>query len=194
MARISAARDAVLATSYDFGHLRRLVDVGGGRGSLLCALLGVYPHLQGVLFERPGVAEGAREQLLKAGLTGRCEVVAGDFFEAVPPGGDAYLLSWILHDWDDELALRILANCRKGMDDGARMLVIELVVPAPDEPGAAAVQRLVRQTDLEMLTVVGGRERTAKEYGQLFTRAGFELTRIVPLERMPWSVMEGTIA
>jgi hypothetical protein len=191
MSRISAARDAVLAASYDFRSFHRLVDVGGGHGSLLCAVLGTHPQLQGVLFDRPSVIDGAHERLLKAGLADRCVTLAGDFLEAVPPGGDAYLLSWILHDWDDELALRILVNCRRAMDEGACLLVVELLVPAPDEPGAPDAIRLVKKTDLEMLTVVGGRERTAAEYGELLKRAGFELTRIIPLKGMPWSLMEG---
>ena len=168
MARISAARDAALAGAYEFGDLQRLVDVGGGHGGLLCALLAQHPQLRGVVFDLPGVVEGARERLLEAGLAERCEAIAGDFLEAVPPGGDAYLLSWILHDWDDETALRILVNCRAAMDDAARLLVVELVVPAADDPAPApSVTRLVKQTDLEMLAVVGGRERTAAEYGEL---------------------------
>jgi len=192
MSRVSTLRDAVLAGAYDFGDIRRLVDVGGGDGSLLRAVLARHPHLQGVVFDQPGVVEVARERLLEAGLDERCEAVAGDFMEAVPPGGDAYLLSWILHDWDDETALRILRNCRAAMNDAARLLVVELVVPAADDPAPApGVVRIVRQTDLEMLAVVGGRERTAAEYGELLAQAGFSLARIVPLEGMPWCVMEG---
>ena len=191
MSRISAARDAVLAGAYEFGDLQRLVDVGGGHGGLLCALLAQHPQLRGVVFDLPGVVEGARERLLEAGLAERCEAIAGDFLEAVPPGGDAYLLSWILHDWDDETALRILVNCRAAMDDAARLLVVELVVPAADDPAAPSVTRLVRQTDLEMLAVVGGRERTEAEYSELLAQAGFSLARILPLEGMPWCVMEG---
>jgi DNA-binding transcriptional ArsR family regulator len=192
MSRISAARDAVLARAYDFGDIRRLVDVGGGHGGLLCALLARHPHLQGVVFDLPGVVEVAREKLLEAGLAQRCETVTGDFLEAVPPGGDAYLLSWILHDWDDETALHILRNCRSAMNDAARLLVVELVVPATDDPAPApGVTRLVRQTDLEMLAVVGGRERTAAEFSELLAQAGFDLARILPLEGMPWSVIEG---
>jgi hypothetical protein len=192
MARVSALRDAVLAGAYDFGAVQRLVDVGGGHGGLLCALLARHPHLQGVVFDLPSVVEGARERLLKAGLGDRCEAIAGDFLEAVPPGGDAYLLSWILHDWDDETALRILVNCRAAMSDAARLLVVELVVPAADDPAPApGVVRLVKQTDLEMLAVVGGRERTAAEYGELLARAGLSLGRILPLEGMPWSLIEG---
>jgi hypothetical protein len=192
MSRISTLRDAVLANAYDFGDIQRLVDVGGGHGALLCALLARHPHMQGVVFDLPSVVEGAREQALKAGLADRCEATAGDFLEAVPPGADAYLLSWILHDWDDETALRILLNCRAAMSDAARLLVVELVVPAADDPAPApGVARLAKQTDLEMLAVVGGRERTAAEYGELLARAGFCLTRVLPLEGMPWSLVEG---
>jgi len=192
MSRISAARDAGLAGAYEFGDLQRLVDVGGGHGALVCAVLTWHPHLQGVVFDLPGVVSGAEERLLEAGLADRCEVIAGDFLEAVPPGGDAYLLSWILHDWDDETALRILRNCRAAMDDDARLLLVELIVPAADDQTSApGVARLVKQTDLEMLAVVGGRERTAAEYRELLAQAGFSLARILPLDGMPWSVMEG---
>jgi hypothetical protein len=194
MARISGVRDAAVAGTYDFSHIGCLVDVGGGGGSLLRAVLGAYPQLRGVLFDQPGVVDGAREPLRQAGLAERCEVIGGDFLEAVPTGGDAYVLSWILHDWDDQTVVRILAHCRRAMDDAARLLVVELVVPAPDEPGAPQVMRLIRQTDLEMLTVVGGRERTATEYAGLFAGAGLQLTRVVPLKGMPWSVMEGAAA
>lgn len=191
MSRVSAARDAVLAGAFDFGDIGRLVDVGGGQGGLLCAVLARHPHLRGVVFDLPGVIAVARERLLEAGLAERCEAIAGDFLEAVPPGGDAYLLSWILHDWDDETALRILGNCRAAMSDAARLLVLELIVPAADDPAPApGVTRLVRQTDLEMLAVVGGRERTAAEYSELLAQAGFSLSRILPLEGMPWCVME----
>ena len=156
MSRISAARDAVLAGSYEFGDLQRLVDVGGGHGALLCTVLARHPQMQGVVFDLPSVVEGARERLLASGLSERCEAIAGDFLEAVPPGGDAYLLSWILHDLDDETALRILVNCRAAMSDAARLLVVELIVPAADDPAPApGVVRLVKQTDLEMLAVVG---------------------------------------
>lgn len=192
MARVGAARDRAVAAAVDFSTAERVVDVGGGRGGLLRALLGDSPHLRGVVFDLPAVIEGAREQLAEAGLAERCQTVAGDFRQAVPSGGDAYLLSWVLHDWDDATALRILGNCRAAMQQGARLLVVEMVVPEPGEPNAAVFERLVRQTDLEMLAVVGGRERTAAEYEELLTESGFTLDRIVPLEGMPWSVIEGS--
>ena len=192
MARVGAARDRAVATAVDFSTVDCLVDVGGGRGGLLCALLAVCPHLRGVVFDLPTVIGGTREQLRQAGFAERCEAIAGDFREAVPPGGDAYLLSWILHDWDDATALRILGNCRAAMEEGSRLLVVEMVVPEPSQPNAAVFERLVRQADLEMLAVVGGRERTAAEYEGLFTDSSFALSRILPLEGMPWSVIEGS--
>jgi hypothetical protein len=140
------------------------------------------------------VIQGTRDSLADAGLIDRCEATAGDF-EAVPAGGDAYVLSWILHDWDDESAVRILANCRAAMGDAGRLLAIELVVPTDDEPPSSPeVQWLLRTADIEMLAVVGGRERTAAEYRELYATAGFELTRILSLEPMAWSVIEGTPA
>jgi len=160
--------------------------------AVYCALLAARPHLRGVVFDLPAVIEGTREQLRQAGFAERCEAIAGDFREAVPAGGDAYLLSWILHDWADATALRILGNCRAAMEKGSRLLVVEMVVPGPSRPNAAVFERLVRQADLEMLAVVGGRERTAAEYEELFTDSSFALSGIVPLEGMPWSVIEGS--
>jgi len=193
MSRVAAANAAAIVRTYDFSQVNRLVDVGGGHGVLACAVLEANPHMHGVVFDLPGVIEGARTRVTEAGLTDRCELVAGDFFEAVPAGGDAYVLSWILHDWDDQSALRILANCRAAMGDAGRLLVIELIVPSDDERQRSPdIEWLVKTTDIEMLAVVGGRERTAAEYGELFAAAGFELTRIVPLAPTAWSVIEGS--
>jgi O-methyltransferase domain/Dimerisation domain len=191
MARISAARDQAVLASLDFGRFRCVVDVGGGQGGLLLALLAAYPDVQGVLFDLPGVIETARELVRQAGLEERCKTIAGDFREAVPPGGDAYVLSWILHDWDDPAAKGILRRCREAVAKGASLLVVEMVVPEENQPGADALRRLVRQTDLEMLAVVGGRERTAVEFQELLASTGFAVNRFVPLTGMPWSVIEG---
>ena len=137
--------------------------------------------------------EGTRARLADAGLADRCEAVAGDFFDSVPAGGDAYLLSWILHDWDDQSAARILANCRAAIRDGGRLLAIELVVPSnSDQHQSPDVERLVKTSDMEMLAIVGGRERTVAEYRELYASAGFTLTRILPLDSLPWDVIEGT--
>ncbi len=192
MARVGAARDRAVAAAVDLAGVDLLVDVGGGEGLTLSALLSVHPHLRGVVFDLPVVVQSARERLSQAGLADRGEAIAGDFREEVPAGGDAYLLSWILHDWDDATALRILGKCRAAMRAEARLLVVEMVVPDPGQPQAAVLERLVRQADLEMLAVVGGRERTAAEYERLLADSGFALDRIVPLEGMPFSVIEGS--
>ena len=195
---MSAASSFVAAAfvgSYGFEGIRRLVDVGGGHGTLMRAVLDAHPHVQGVVLDLPGVVEGTRARLAEWGLTERCEAVAGDFFDAVPPGGDAYVLSWILHDWDDRSAGRILANCREAMGDHGRLLAIELVVPPPGRRHASPdIERLVRTTDIEMLAIVGGRERTAAQYGELYAASGFELTRTLALQPSAWSVIEGSPA
>jgi hypothetical protein len=130
--------------------------------------------MRGILFDLPQALGGASAALAATSVAARCTLVAGDFFEAVPPGGDAYLLSGILHDWDDERAHLILTNCHRAMAPGGRVLVLDLVVPPARVPPAVAF------LDLNMHVLARGRERTAAEFGVLFAGAGFELTRVVP--------------
>jgi hypothetical protein len=165
-----------VATGYDFSGFGTVVDVGGGRGALAVELLRAYPHLRGVVFDQPAVSADAREAIEAAGLTGRCQVVGGDFFVAVPDGGDAYLLKYVLHDWDDERSVAILRACRRAIPSSGRLLVVELLVPPGNAPSFAKTQ------DVNMLINLGGRERTEAEYRQLFAGAGFDLTRIVPVQ------------
>lgn len=165
--------DAV-AAAYDFSGCERIVDVAGGRGSLLAAILRAYPALHGTLFDQPHVAPGAQEYLAAAGLADRCDVVAGDFFASIPPGADAYLLKRVIHDWDDERAVRILRHCREAMPPTGRLLVIETVIPPGNGPSIGKV------LDLQMLVHQGGKERTEAEYRALLTDAGFDLTQVVP--------------
>jgi len=150
------------------------VDVGGGTGTLLAAVLGKCPDATGVLFDLPEVAEQAQPAIGAAGLAGRCEILAGDFFESVPEGGDAYVLSWILHDWDDERAEAILRNCRAACAPGAHLVIVETILPPGDEPHFGKV------LDVAMLVVTGGRERTEAEYAGLLERAGFRFSAAVP--------------
>ena len=166
---------AAVTVAYDFGAFRRLVDVGGGYGILLSAILAATPALRGVLFDRPEVVERARERLAAEAVLARCDVVAADFFTSVPAGGDAYVLSRVIHDWDDAAAIQILTRCREAMPDGATLLLVEAVLPrrAREQPGAVHM-------DLHMLTLLHGRERTVREFQAVLAAAGLELRRVVP--------------
>jgi SAM-dependent methyltransferase len=172
MAGRAARETAAVVAAYDFTRARRVVDVGGGDGVLLEAVLRAAPGVDGVLFDRPFVADRARERLAGAGLGARCECVGGDFFDAVPAGADHYVLSRVLHDWDDEPAGRILAACRRALPAGGRLLVVEALLPerAADAPGAITM-------DLHMLVLLGARERTEAEYRALLATAGLRLAR-----------------
>ena len=167
------ATEAVLA-AYDFGRFRRVVDVGGGRGGLLAALLARHPEMRGVLFDLPHVVTGAAGRLREAGVADRCEVMGGDFFVAVPDGGDAYVLRAVLHDWEDTEATAILTSCRRAIAAGGRLLVIEWAVGPPNEGYGG------KFSDLNMLVAAGGQERSPEEYGSLFAAAGFRLTDVFP--------------
>ena len=150
-----------------------MVDVGGGQGGLLSAILAANPEVRGVLFDLPHVAAMAQQHLESAGLASRSLASAGDFFKEVPPGGDLYLLRKVIHDWDDENARRILRACRAALADSARLLIVEMVIPDDNAP---AYGKLL---DLLMLVYSGGRERTEQEYRMLLESAGFSLARII---------------
>lgn len=177
MDALTGAVNASVVAAYDFSRFATLVDVGGGYGALLAGILRATPRLRGTLFEIPPVLEGARERIAAAGLAERCEVVAGDAFAAVPGGGDAYILKWILHDWDDASSTTLLTNCRAAMGAGGTLLIVERVIAERATPAAGATAFL---SDLNMLLLTGGRERTEAEYRALLAAAGFALVRIVP--------------
>ena len=169
---------------YDFSGIDRLVDVAGGHGAVLTAILRRYPHMHGVLFDLDHVIAGARPRIQAQGLQSRCDTESGDFFKAVAAGGDAYIMKHIIHDWDDERAAVILRNIRTAMGGKrGRVILLESVLPAGNTPDPGKL------IDLEMLLMPGGRERTAGEFGALFAEAGFELTRILPTAS-PLSVIE----
>jgi hypothetical protein len=180
------ATDPVLAV-YDFSGFGRIVDVGGGHGALLAAVLQSAPDAQGVLFDLPSVVEGARPVLDAAGVADRCTVSAGSFMDAVPEGGDAYLLKTIIHDWDEETALLILGTVRAAMGAGAKLLLLEMVLPQH------ASSHFGTMLDLEMLVNAGGKERTRAEYSNLLARAGFRLQRVIETAG-PLSIVEATPA
>jgi hypothetical protein len=169
---------------YEWDQVGTLVDIGGGEGHLLATILEAHPNVQGVLFDQPSVALLAERQLTERGLGSRMRAEGGDFFESVPTGGDAYMITAVIHDWDDESAVRILRNIRAAGGDGGKLLVVEMVVPPGNEFGYG------KFSDIEQLACFAGRERTEKEFRELFARAGFELSRIVPTAG-PSSIIEG---
>jgi len=173
--------------AYDFSGIGTLVDVAGGHGQVLMAILHKHPQMRGILFDVAHVIEGARPRIEQAGLGARCTTATGDFFKAVPEGGDAYIMKHIIHDWDDDRAAAILQNIKRGMKPGGRVILLETVLAAANQPDFGKL------IDLEMLLLPGGRERTADEFRALFARAGFPAVRIIPT-RSPLSVIEARTA
>ncbi len=173
-----------VVTAYDYSSFRTVVDVGGAHGSLIRAILRRNPALRGILFDLPPVIQGAHEPIAEAGLAERCALVAGDFFTAVPSGADAYMLKFILHDWDDDHCVQILGNCRRAIRPTGRVLVVDQVLAPGNAPSFGKI------LDLEMLTILTGRERTEEEFAALFRASGFRLTRVVPTAS-PLSIIEG---
>ena len=172
MKDISTADSPVIASSYDYSVFKTLVDVAGGLGTLLGAILDRTPSLHGIVFEMPHVVEQIKREDSLRKWSGRCEPVAGSFFDSVPPS-DGYIMKHILHDWEDEPASRILAACRKAILPGGKVLVVDQVVPAGNTPSPSKFM------DLEMLVAPGGRERTAEEWEKLFSMSGFKLEHII---------------
>lgn len=169
--------------SYDFTGVETLADIAGGHGILLAGFLKKSPELKGVLFDLPEVIEGAPALLQEEGVADRVRLESGDFFEGVTKGADAYMMKFIIHDWDDERALKILRNIHRDSAPNARLLLVEMVVLGPNEPHFGKIQ------DLEMLVSPGGIERTEEEYRALLSQSGFELRRVIPT-KSPLSIVE----
>jgi hypothetical protein len=178
MATFAPWTAAAVAAAFDFSAFRRVVDVGGGNGALLIGILKAYPGLAGVVFDQPHAAMRAREQTAAAGLAGRCEVIAGSFFDEVPNGADAYLLSHVLVDWDDERAAAILRNCRAAMPRHGQVLILEEIYPARVDRSDAC--RDAAAIDVLMLVCTGGHQRSDEEFRALLVTSGLRLGRVVP--------------
>jgi hypothetical protein len=176
MTGFTQAHAKAAVEAYDFSGLRRVVDVGGGHGSFLAAILNSSPLATGVLFDQPSVIAGASDGLEAEGVADRCELVAGDMFESVPAGGDAYVLKWIIHDWDDARAIDILKRCREAIDDRGRVVLIERVLAPLGEVSQGT------RGDITMMALTGGRERTKAEFMGLLESSGFRLAGVVPTE------------
>jgi O-methyltransferase domain/Dimerisation domain len=187
MTAYSEQENAAILGAYDFSCVSRVVDVGGGHGRLIAAILGAHTQARGILFDQAPVVEGARDFIAQVGLETRCERIAGDFCHSVPAGGDLYMLKSIIHDWDDETAIAILRRCRAVMKSQARLVLVERVVPPGNGPSEAKL------FDINMLMVLGGCERTEAEYKNLLRAAGFRMTDVIPT-RSPLSLIKGVPA
>jgi hypothetical protein len=176
MVGIHGGEPPAVAAAYDFSGLSTVVDVGGGTGNLLTTIVGRHPGLRGVLYDLPHVARDAAGLIQERGLAGRVTIESGSFFERVPAGADAYLLSHIIHDWPEDRCLTILGHCRQAMKPSSRLLIVEMVLPADDTPHPGKL------LDLMMLVGPGGQERTAEEYRALLDKARLRVTRVVPTE------------
>jgi hypothetical protein len=187
MVGVHGMETQAMADAFDLSGVSVLADVGGNNGSLLTAVLQRYPSMHGILFDLPGVIGRAKAAIESAGLADRCQCVAGDFFQAVVPGADAYLMRHIIHDWDDGRCVRILKNVAEVLPAAGRVLVVETVIEPGNEPSFGKL------LDLTMLVLPGGKERTAEEYRVLFAASGLRLNRIVPT-RADVSVIEGVAA
>src|SRR5450432_1599813 len=181
MISLSQGSNEAIAQAFDFASVSQVVDVGGGHGQLLSAILSRHPHLSGVLFDLPSGIEAAR--LGEGGPLPRTKLVAGSFFDSVPAGADVYLLKKVIHDWSDEQAAAILRNCRDAMAPQGRVLIAETIIPPGDEPDA------IKLVDANMLVVTGGVERTETQYAHLFAASGLRLERVIPTAQ-PISILE----
>ena len=168
--------------AYDFADISKLTDVGGGYGELLSAILRQHPGMRGAIFDLPHCADGARRRLHEEGISDRCDFIAGNFFESIPAGADAYILKSIIHDWNDERSRTILSNCRRALNEKGKVLLVERIMPEELKP--TAEHRMATLSDLNMLRGPGGCERTEREFRSLLRDSGFQLTRVLPAGSM----------
>jgi hypothetical protein len=187
MTNFSELAVAAVTPAYDFTGYRTIIDVAGGHGRLLAGILGATPHAMGVLFDLPHVVAGAGLLLRKHGVADRVRIVEGSFFEAIPEGGDLYVLKNIIHDWPDDRAQQILKTLRAASERGTTVLLVECVIPPHDRDFPA------KWMDLAMLVENAGRERTGGEYQNLLRQSGFHMIRIVPTAS-PFSIVEAKAA
>lgn len=173
MVGVHGRETEAMLTAFDFSDIKVLADIGGGNGSVLAAVLAKYPALNAILFDRADVIDRAKANLAQAGVADRVQFIAGDFFQSVPSGADAYFLRHIIHDWNDEQSRKILNNCHAAMPSNGRLLLAEFVLPDGPESFHG------KWFDLAMMTVTGGQERTETEYRALLADCGFECLRII---------------
>lgn len=188
MTGLTGAVIAHVLPSYDFTPFKTIVDVGGGNGALLAAILQNAPQSEGIVYDEEYVVEETQKILEAKGIASRCRTEGGSFFDHVPSGADAYLLKMVLHDWNDTQCEKILANCCSAMHPGSRILVLDAVIPEGNAPHPGKFM------DINMLAMTGGRERTEKEFARLFANAGLKLNRIIHTHTPMFSIVEGVKA
>jgi len=169
---------------YDFSGFETIVDIGGGNGAMLMAVLNTAPQTKGIVFDEEYVVEETKKVLKEKGFDKRCSIEAGSFFNFIPKGADAYLMKMILHDWNDDQCLQILNNCSNVMKPGSKLLVIEAVIPESNDPHPGKFM------DINMLAMTGGKERTEKEFDSLFANAGLKLSKVIPTHSPMFSILE----
>ena len=174
MAGVFGMEPPLVAEAYDFSQFDSIVDVGGGNGNLLSHILSRHQGPSGLVFDQPHVVAEAPALLNERGISDRIATQGGDFFESVPPGFDACILSHVIHDWEEDLAVKILENCRKAIQPGGKLLILEWILPEGDTPHVAKV------VDINMMMLMGGEERTGKQYARLLEKSGFQMNRIIP--------------
>lgn len=184
MTELTSIVEPAVLEAYDFSGCGTIVDVGGGHGTQLAGILQKHRSLRGIVFDAPNVVAGAPAKLAEFGVADRCTTASGDFFKSVCPGGDTYMMKHIIHDWDDDRCRTILRHCHQHMKPGAKVLIVDQVLPEGNEPS------LGKFSDLLMMIMPGGLERTANEFKLLLESSGFALSRIVPT-KSPVSVVEG---
>jgi cyclopropane fatty-acyl-phospholipid synthase-like methyltransferase len=191
-AMVSGTRTHIpaLLAAYDFSGISTLMDVGGGLGELISAILQKYRLMHGIVFDLPHCEQAATKNLAALGVADRCKFVAGSFFEAIPAGADAIIMKSIIHDWSDERCVRILQNCHRSMKPGARLLVLDRIISEKPESTADHLSAVL--SDLNMLRGPGGCERTENEHRELLVKGGFRVTSIIPIGRV--SVIEAAVA
>jgi O-methyltransferase/methyltransferase family protein len=186
MVGIHGAEPPAIAAAYDFSGVKKIVDVGGGSGNLLTTIVAKFPESRGILFDMPHVIRDGAATIKARGLTDRITIEQGSFFETVPAGGDVYILSHIIHDWSEDLCLKIFGNCTRVMNPDTRLLIIEMVLPSDNTPHPGKI------LDMMMLVGPGGQERTVEEYDELLSKAGLRITQVVPTVT-PVSVIEAKL-
>jgi len=184
MAGVTGAVIHNVIPAYDFTAMSTIVDIGGGNGALLMAVLQSAPEAKGIVFDEEYVVEKTKEVLAQKGYSERCSTMGGSFFDFIPKDADGYLMKMVLHDWNDEQSLQILNNCRQAMKPGSKLLVIESVIPEEDTPHPGKFM------DINMLAMTGGLERTEKEFSTLFQKAQLKLLRVIPTHMPMFSILE----